>query len=134
MVVDDEPPVLALLAKVLGREGYPVETFESAHDALARIAEGGIALLITDIRMPVMSGIDLARGALEEDPDLAILILTGAADTESAVESLRLGVEDYLTKPISVDALTEAVGRAQQFVASALRDAQPAGNHYPLAV
>jgi putative nucleotidyltransferase with HDIG domain len=112
MVVDDEPPVLALLAKVLGREGYPVETYESAHDALGRIAEGGIALLITDIKMPLMSGIDLARSALEEDPDLAILILTGAADTDSAVESLRLGVEDYLTKPISVDALTEAVGRA----------------------
>jgi len=112
MVVDDEPPVLALLAKVLGREGYPVETYGSAHDALGRIAEGGIALLITDIKMPLMSGIDLARSALEEDPDLAILILTGAADTDSAVESLRLGVEDYLTKPISVDALSEAVGRA----------------------
>ena len=111
-VVDDEPPVLALLEKVLGREGYPVETFESAHDALARIAEGGITLLITDVKMPAMSGIELARGALEEDPDLAILILTGAADTDSAVESLRLGVEDYLTKPVSVDALVEAVGRA----------------------
>jgi len=111
-VVDDEPPVLALLGKVLSREGYPVETFESAHDALARIAEGGIALLITDVKMPVMSGIELARGSLEEDPDLAILILTGAADTDSAVESLRLGVEDYLTKPVSVDALIEAVGRA----------------------
>lgn len=112
VVVDDEEPVLALLGKVLGREGYPVEPFESARDALNRIAEGGIGLLITDIRMPVMSGIELARRALEEDPDLAILILTGAADTDTAVESLRLGVADYLTKPISVDALIESVGRA----------------------
>jgi response regulator RpfG family c-di-GMP phosphodiesterase len=112
IVVDDEQSVLSLLSKVLRREGYPVETFESATDALKRIGEGGVALLITDIRMPVMNGIELARRALEEDPDLAILVLTGAADTDTAVESLRLGIKDYLAKPVSVDALIESVGRA----------------------
>jgi putative nucleotidyltransferase with HDIG domain len=112
VVVDDEQPVLDLLGKVLTREGYPTDTFESPTEALGRISEGGVALLITDLKMPVMSGTDLARRALEEDPDLAVLVLTGAADTDSAVESLRLGVEDYLKKPISIDALTEAVVRA----------------------
>jgi putative nucleotidyltransferase with HDIG domain len=112
VVVDDEQPVLDLLGKILEGEGYPVEAFASAQDALSRIAVGGVALLITDVRMPAMSGIELARRALEEDPDLAILVLTGAADTESAVESFRLGVEDYLTKPIAPDTLVEAVDRA----------------------
>jgi DNA-binding NtrC family response regulator len=112
VVVDDEQPVLDLLGKVLEGEGYPVETFASAQDALNRIAEGGVSLLITDVGMPSTSGIELARRALEEDPDLAILVLTGAADAESAVESFRLGVEDYLTKPIAPDNLVEAVDRA----------------------
>lgn len=112
VVVDDEQPVLDLLGKVLEGEGYPVEAFASAQDALSRIAEGGVSLLITDVRMPSMSGVELARRALEEDPDLSILILTGAADAESAVESFRLGVEDYLTKPIVPDTLIEAVDRA----------------------
>lgn len=112
VVVDDELAVLSLLEKALSREGYPVEAFGSAPDALKRLAEGGVALLITDIRMPEMDGIELSRLALEEDPDLAILVLTGAADTDTAVESLRLGVRDYLTKPISIDSLNESVSRA----------------------
>ncbi len=112
VVVDDELTVLSLLEKALSREGYPVEAFGSAPDALQRLAKGGVALLITDIRMPEMDGIELSRLALEEDPDLAILVLTGAADTDTAVESLRLGVRDYLTKPISVESLNESVSRA----------------------
>jgi putative nucleotidyltransferase with HDIG domain len=112
VVVDDEQPVLDLLGKVLEGEGYPVAAFASAQDALSRIAEGGVSLLITDVRMPSMSGVELARRALEEDPDVAILVLTGAADAETAVESFRLGVEDYLTKPIAPDTLVEAVDRA----------------------
>jgi response regulator RpfG family c-di-GMP phosphodiesterase len=112
VVVDDESTMLDVVSKVLQREGYPVETFVSAGDGLARIVEGGVALLITDIRMPGMGGIELLRRALEEDPDLAILILTGAGDMDSAIDSFRLGVQDYLTKPIAPEALVEAVDRA----------------------
>ncbi len=112
VVVDDEVAVLNLLQRALSREGYQVEAFGAAPDALKRVAEGGVALLITDIRMPEIDGIELSRRALEEDPDLAVLVLTGAADADTAVESLRLGVRDYLTKPISIEKLNEAVSRA----------------------
>ncbi len=112
VVVDDEKSVLSVLDKALSRDGYPVEAFSAGPAALKRIAKGGVALLITDIRMPDMDGIELSRRALEEDPDLAILVLTGAADTDTAVASLRLGVQDYLTKPVSVQALNESVVRA----------------------
>ena len=112
VIVDDEVQVLDLLKKVLDREGYPVDVFESGQNALPRIKEGGVSLLITDIRMPDMDGMELASLALEEDPDLAVLVLTGAADTDTAVESLRLGIEDYLQKPVPVDDLLEAVRRA----------------------
>ncbi len=112
VVVDDEAAVLSLLQRALSREGYQVEAFDTAAAALERIAQGGVALLVTDIRMPEIDGIELSRRALEEDPDLAILVLTGAADTDTAVESLRLGVRDYLTKPISIEKLSESASRA----------------------
>ncbi len=112
VVVDDEAAVLSLLERALAREGYQVEAFGAAPDALKRVAAGGVSLLITDIRMPEVDGIELSRRALEEDPDLAILVLTGAADADTAVESLRLGVRDYLTKPISIEKLSESVSRA----------------------
>ncbi len=112
VVVDDEVAVLSLLKKALTREGYQVEAFGDASAALKRVAEGGVSLLVTDVRMPRMDGMELSRRALEEDPDLAILVLTGAADTDTAVESLRLGVRDYLTKPISIEALSESASRA----------------------
>ncbi len=112
VVVDDEPSVLGLLRKVLEAEGFLVNAFESAREALDRIKLGDVALLVTDILMPDMTGMELIRLGLEEDPNLAIVVLTGAADADTAVESLRLGVDDYLEKPISVDALVESVGRA----------------------
>jgi putative two-component system response regulator len=112
LVVDDEPSVLAFLEKTLGDEGYPIESFDSAGAALERISAASAALMISDILMPDMDGMELIRHALEEDPSLAIIVLTGAANTESAIESLRLGVDDYLEKPIAAEVLVESVTRA----------------------
>jgi putative two-component system response regulator len=112
LVVDDEPSVLAFLEKSLKAEGYPVEAFESAEAALERISAAGAALMVADIVMPDMDGMELIRHALEEDPSLAIIVLTGAATAESAIESLRLGVDDYLEKPITAEGLIESVTRA----------------------
>jgi len=111
LIVDDEPGVLDVLGRVLQREGYPVETFASPRAALQRIGRGGVALLISDLVMPELGGMETARLALEEDPNLGVIILTGAGDKDTAVESLRLGVDDYLEKPISPDILSESVGR-----------------------
>lgn len=112
LVVDDEEAITRSLTGLLEREGYAAHGFLTAREALAAITEQSAALLITDLRMPQMTGMELARRALEEDPDLAVIILTGAADTDTAVESLRLGVEDYLTKPIERAALVESVQRS----------------------
>lgn len=112
VVVDDDPAVLQAVGKALQRTGYPVRGFQAAPEALSALAGLDAALLITDIRMPQMSGIELARRSVEEDPDLAVIILTGQADTETAVESLRLGVEDYLTKPVDLGELVDSVQRS----------------------
>lgn len=112
VVVDDEPSILRIVEKALRRTGYPLRTFTATADAMEYLSDGGTALLITDITMPEMSGIELARRAVEEDPDLAVIIMTGAGNMETAVESLRLGVEDYLTKPIDLDELSDSVQRS----------------------
>ena len=120
VVVDDDPSMRALIGKYLSRDGYPVEEFQDARDALDALSRESTALLISEMVMPGMSGIDLARRALEEDPDLAIIILTGAADAPTAAESLRLGLADYLTKPIDIGGLEESVQRALRRRAQAI--------------
>jgi len=110
-VVDDEPGVRRVVASVLRTEGYPVRDFENAHTALDAIERGAVALLVTDISMPGMSGIELAEHALSRLPDLAVIIFTGVPDSVTAVQSLRLGVADYLTKPVDMETLKRTVRR-----------------------
>jgi putative two-component system response regulator len=114
VVVDDEVSVLSVLSRALSHEGYSVETFDAAQPALEHIAAAAadVAVLISDIRMPELDGMELIRRALGENPNLAVIVLTGAAETATAVESLRLGVDDYLEKPVEVDGLLESVERA----------------------
>ena len=110
-MVDDEPAVARTVAEFLRDRGYPVEAFTAAEEALDALPGGNVALLISDIAMPGISGIELARRALEEDPSLAIIILTGVPDSTTAVQSLRLGVADYVTKPIEMASLEKVVQR-----------------------
>lgn len=110
-VVDDEPGVRRVVAGVLRTEGYPVRDFENAHVALDALDKEPVALLITDISMPGISGIELAERALGQLPDLAVIIFTGVPDSVTAIQSLRIGVADYLTKPVDMETLKGAVRR-----------------------
>ena len=94
--------------------GYPVTAFSDPQDALDRLSLDGPTLLITDKNMPQLGGIELAHRAFEVDPDLAILILTGDATPDSAADAVRLGVFDYLEKPVDVDKLNEALQHAMR--------------------
>lgn len=111
-LVDDDPTVLQTLRRMLERERYRVQAYSDPREAVAAFEEHEPALLIADKEMPHMNGVELSRKALEADPDMAVMILTGAADPDSAAESLRLGLVDYLTKPIRADELQQAVQRA----------------------
>lgn len=111
LVVDDEPAVLGAVSRYLREEGYPVTSAPSAREALEFMVDMDLALLITDLSMPEMDGIELARQALERDPELAVIIFTGVPDSRTAIESLRLGVADYVTKPLDLSQLEETVQR-----------------------
>jgi two-component system response regulator PilR (NtrC family) len=98
LVVDDEPSMRQMLSIALRREGYQVSTAEDGASALAALAAGELDLLITDVRMPEMSGVDLLREAKRIDPALSVVMMTAYGSKETVLEALRLGATDYVEK------------------------------------
>ena len=94
-----------MLAIVLKREGYDVVLAEDGRMALAALERGPFDLLISDIKMPDMSGVDVLREAKRIDPDILGIMITAFASTETAIEAMRLGACDYLSKPFDIDLL-----------------------------
>jgi two-component system response regulator PilR (NtrC family) len=105
LVVDDERSMRELLAIVLRREGYEVVLAENGRAAVAALEREAVDLLISDIKMPDMSGVDVLRAAKKIDQDILGIMITAFASTETAVEAMRLGACDYLSKPFDVDLL-----------------------------
>jgi len=112
LVVDDERSMRELLMIVLRREGHQVLLAENGQAAVAQLEREPIDVLISDIKMPGMSGVDVLREAKRIDPDIVGIMVTAYASTESAVEALRLGAYDYLTKPFDVEELKAKVRNA----------------------
>lgn len=112
MVVDDEAPLRSALSRFLKERGYTVTTASSGTQALQRLPEDRPDLMLLDIRMPGLNGIDVVPEALEHDPDLAIVMLTAVGDATSAALCMQRGALDYLTKPIELNDLASAVARA----------------------
>jgi response regulator RpfG family c-di-GMP phosphodiesterase len=110
-VVDDDPIIVRTLTRFLTGLGYPVRGFENPLEARSAIEEESPHLLLTDKDMPGLNGVELGQAAIEEDPDTAVILLTGAADVESATEALRLGLSDYLLKPPDLQKIEETVNR-----------------------
>ena len=105
LVVDDERSMRELLAIVLRREGYEVLLAENGRSAIATLEREPIDILISDIKMPDLSGVDVLRAAKRIDQDILGIMITAFASTETAVEAMRLGACDYLSKPFDVDLL-----------------------------
>jgi two-component system response regulator PilR (NtrC family) len=105
LVVDDERSMRELLAIVLRREGYDVLLAENGTSAIATLEKEPVDILISDIKMPDLSGVDVLRAAKRVDQDILGIMITAFASTETAVEAMRLGACDYLSKPFDVDLL-----------------------------
>jgi len=112
LVVDDEEPIRNALRKYLKQQQFEVYAASSADEALQQLRLHKIALMLSDIRMPGTSGVDLVPQALEIEPDLAILMLTAVNDATSAALCMQRGAMDYLTKPIELADLGRAFQRA----------------------
>ncbi len=103
LIVDDEQNVSQLLKKVLSKKGYKTYAVSSALDALDIINAYHIDIVITDIKMPDMDGIALLKAIKEMDSSIAVILITAFATLETAVEALKIGARDYITKPFNLE-------------------------------
>jgi DNA-binding NtrC family response regulator len=112
LIVDDEKNIREGLAAALEMDGYEVVTAADGTEAWRRFEKGDIDLVITDLRMPGISGEELQRKIGEEAPEFPVIILTGHGTVENAVTVMRNGAYDFLTKPVNLDHLSMLVKRA----------------------
>ncbi len=112
LVVDDEPVIRGLTVRFLTSLGHEVIAVESGAEALAVIRRRKITLIILDIRLPDVSGLDLLPQFLDYEPHAAVLMFTGDGNAVQATASLHRGAMDYLVKPLDLQGLEQAVGRA----------------------
>ncbi len=114
LLVDDEEGIRTVLSLLLTDMGFKVSVAASGDEALALFQESHFPIVITDMRMPQMTGLSLLHHIKDRDPHTEVIMLTGHGDMDLAVESLRAGAGDFLSKPISDKALEVALKRASQ--------------------
>src|SRR5210317_932284 len=112
LCVDDEEVILDSLRKILVLDGYNVDTVETGQEALGLVQINSYDFVFTDLKMPAMSGTDVAKSVKHLRPDIDVVIITGYASVESAVECMKHGVLDYIEKPFTEDELRLFVKRA----------------------
>ena len=112
LCVDDEEVILDSLRKILVLDGYNVDTVETGQEALGLIQVHDYDFVFTDLKMPAMSGTDVAKSVKHLRPDIDVVIITGFASVESAVECMKHGALDYIEKPFTEDELRLFVKRA----------------------
>ena len=110
LIIDDEPDVLATLSTILKKEGHQVKGFSSGKDAIEAFQSAPFDLVITDIRMPEMDGLEVMKQIKKLDKHMEIIVLTGYASLDSAIKALRDNdAFEYLTKPLeNIDAFINA--------------------------
>jgi two-component system response regulator HydG len=114
LVVDDEVNARSALVELLREEGYVVESAADAFKALGKAAEFSPDLVLTDLKMPGMDGLQLLGKLREADPELPVIVMTAFGDVETAVRAMRSGARDYLAKPVNVGELGLVVAREME--------------------
>ena len=112
LVADDEASARTGMRTLLTQEGFEVVLAEDGSAAVARFEEGGADVVVTDLRMPGLDGLEVLRRVREIDPEAIVVLATSFADVETAVRAMRDGAEHYLTKPIQFDELLLVIRRA----------------------
>ncbi len=120
LVVDDDPLICKQLERLYTQSGYTAVTDNSAEAAIERLDKEDIDLVVTDIRLPGLNGVELTQRIQEVSPDVPVIVITGYADIQTAVDLLKLGASDYIVKPFGVAAIQEStrevLKKAQMFM------------------
>jgi two-component system, NtrC family, response regulator PilR len=112
LIVDDERSMREFLEILLRKEGHEVSTASNVPDALARVGEGDLDLVVSDLRLGAGSGLDILRAVKERTPATEVVMITAFATTENAIEAMKLGAYDYVLKPFKVDELKLVLAKA----------------------
>ena len=112
LIVDDEEIVIRSCVRILGGNGYQLDTAHDGHEALRKIEDNPCDIMILDIMMPDLGGLEVLRRVKETHPDMAVIMITGLSQIETAVQAMKLGAFDYIPKPFEPDELKLVVQRA----------------------
>lgn len=112
LVIDDEPVILKSCDKILSEEGYEIQAVQTGAEGLQKLAEEKFDIVLTDLMMPEISGMDILKRIMESSLDIIVIMITGYSTVQTAVEAMRLGAYDYIPKPFTPEELVEAVDRA----------------------
>jgi DNA-binding NtrC family response regulator len=114
LILDDEPLVGRRLKPILGKEGYNVEVFVEPKAALARVDEKKFDIIVTDIRMAGLDGLQVLENVKAKSPETKVIMITGYATVEVAREAVSKGAFDFITKPFRIGTIREAIMKAAQ--------------------
>jgi PAS domain S-box-containing protein len=114
IIVDDEAELMTVLCEILTGHGYETVGCTSAAEALAKLKKQDFDLLLTDLMMPEMGGIELFQAALEIDPDIVGIVMTGQGTVQTAVEAMKTGAFDYIMKPFTLNSLLPVLSHAME--------------------
>ena len=112
LIVDDEESLREFLEIMLKREGYEIATAENGEVAIKHLAKKNYDVVITDLQMPKIHGMQVLAKAKESDPEMVVIVITAFGSTESAVEAMKLGAYDYITKPFKIDEIKLVIKKA----------------------
>ncbi|MDY0110469.1 MAG: sigma-54 dependent transcriptional regulator [Candidatus Krumholzibacteria bacterium] len=126
LVVDDEATIRMSLVEALGAEGYEVSDAKTGEEALALCHAGGFDLLVTDLRLPGISGLDLLKALRNQNRTLPVILMTAYGDVDTAVAAMRLGAYDYINKPFKLAEIRRQVRGALRATGSDAAESAPA--------
>jgi len=112
LIVDDDSSIRNMLGIVLSKAGFDIVTAEDGKSALVTLKRESFDLIISDIKMPGISGIDLLKKVKTYNPEIPVIMITAHASTDDAVDAMKLGAEDYITKPFNIDELKLIIERS----------------------
>ena len=132
LIVDDEPRIVLLLQSLLKANGYGVQTARDGASALEIVRKGGIDITVTDLRMTPMDGMALFGEIRKLSPDMPVILLTAYASVETAIDAMKSGIFDYLTKPFKVNDMLACLKRAEEKIAKSASAATTLDADQPL--
>ncbi len=118
MVLDDEPIVCKRLKPALEKQGYEVDAFTQSSEAMERLKETDYDIIITDLKMKGIDGMQLLTEAKTRRPETEVIVITGFATMETAKESFHKGVFDFVAKPFKLSEIQDVVSRAEAKIRS----------------